>query len=389
MSDLQKTGIYQIINLINGKRYVGSTRSSFNKRFTTHRRELKNDKHHSKHLQFAYNKHGLNNFKFEILEIIDKNKDKQYFMNREQYYIDLFKSTNREFGYNIALKADLTPTAANPEYYGHLNSLRLVPEGFLVKHPEEEEWLHFFNLTKFYKLFELSRHKVEDTLAQKRDDCDGFKFKYANEEKNKKYEKIQSKRKEVKELPKYIVTFPNGKVEKINNLLDFCNKNNLTPANLLAVARGKRDNCKKFKCEYIDKNKYKKFITAKEKPPTFLIRNDETGEEFLVNSVRDWCIKQGWKPQESNTLRSTQKGSVKIQHKNHRCYPITKLDNNTQVLPKCDFKYQVITNTGKIYLVESLLPVAEKENINFRYLYELVSGKRIYSCLIGWQIIKL
>jgi len=67
-------GIYLIINLVNDKKYVGSTGSSrgFNKRWEDHKRELKGNYHRNPHLQSAYNKYGKQNFEFIILEKLSK-----------------------------------------------------------------------------------------------------------------------------------------------------------------------------------------------------------------------------------------------------------------------------------------------------------------------------
>lgn len=55
------------------------------KRRKTHWRSLKQNKHHNQYLQSSYNKHGENNFVFEILEYIDNIEE--LFMY-EQKYID-------------------------------------------------------------------------------------------------------------------------------------------------------------------------------------------------------------------------------------------------------------------------------------------------------------
>jgi group I intron endonuclease len=81
----ETAGIYQILNKHNLKCYVGSTRRRFSQRFYDHKRDLKNNKHHSKHLQAAWNKYGEEVFEFTVLEIIDKSLDKIYFLQREQY----------------------------------------------------------------------------------------------------------------------------------------------------------------------------------------------------------------------------------------------------------------------------------------------------------------
>jgi group I intron endonuclease len=91
------TGVYQILNLVNGKRYVGSAAISFVKRWRDHKWSLKKNKHHSKHLQRAWNRYGEENFEFEILGCCNP-KDCILW---EQKFIDKYKTANRKFGYNI------------------------------------------------------------------------------------------------------------------------------------------------------------------------------------------------------------------------------------------------------------------------------------------------
>jgi group I intron endonuclease len=59
--------IYKIINLVNDKFYVGST---VNKkvRFREHRKQLRGNRHHCKHLQAAWNKYGEVKFDFVVVE---------------------------------------------------------------------------------------------------------------------------------------------------------------------------------------------------------------------------------------------------------------------------------------------------------------------------------
>jgi group I intron endonuclease len=59
-------GLYQIVNLIDGKRYIGSS-CELKKRLKTHIKQLNSNKHHCIHLQRAYNKYGQKEFKIEIL----------------------------------------------------------------------------------------------------------------------------------------------------------------------------------------------------------------------------------------------------------------------------------------------------------------------------------
>jgi group I intron endonuclease len=104
------TGVYQIRNLVNGKRYIGSAanKRGFDQRWSIHRTLLLQGKHHSSKLQNAWNKYGVASFAFEILEECQISKC----IEREQHYLDmlLFASNKDgrfdELGYNINRKAD-------------------------------------------------------------------------------------------------------------------------------------------------------------------------------------------------------------------------------------------------------------------------------------------
>lgn len=59
--------IYKIINLVNDKFYVGSTTNK-KVRFREHRKQLRGNRHHCKHLQAAWNKYGEAKFDFVVIE---------------------------------------------------------------------------------------------------------------------------------------------------------------------------------------------------------------------------------------------------------------------------------------------------------------------------------
>lgn len=89
-------GIYSIINLVNGKRIIGQSKNIYG-RWNLHIWQLNNHKHENLHLQNAWDKYGKENFKFEIVEICQKeNLD-----NEEIRLIKENKTTNNKFGYNI------------------------------------------------------------------------------------------------------------------------------------------------------------------------------------------------------------------------------------------------------------------------------------------------
>lgn len=61
------SGVYCILNLVNGKHYVGSSQN-IRIRWRTHQGLLKRNKHHCLKLQRAWNKYGESNFRLDILE---------------------------------------------------------------------------------------------------------------------------------------------------------------------------------------------------------------------------------------------------------------------------------------------------------------------------------
>jgi group I intron endonuclease len=81
-----ESGIYKITNLVNGKYYIGSA-VNINRRWSEHKRKLSNNKHHSIHLQRAWNIYGEDNFKFEVLF----NCSKEELIHYEQLYFGEFK----------------------------------------------------------------------------------------------------------------------------------------------------------------------------------------------------------------------------------------------------------------------------------------------------------
>lgn len=90
-------GIYTITDIVNNKLYVGSTVNAFNKRRNQHFHLLGIDKHPNPHLQKAYNDLGKENLKFEILEECSI----EYCKSQEQYWMNLLKSWDINFGYNV------------------------------------------------------------------------------------------------------------------------------------------------------------------------------------------------------------------------------------------------------------------------------------------------
>lgn len=66
MAAPKMSGIYEIVNVTSGKRYIGSAKS-FARRWGVHRCRLRKGTHHSAYLQNAWNKYGEGSFEFRVL----------------------------------------------------------------------------------------------------------------------------------------------------------------------------------------------------------------------------------------------------------------------------------------------------------------------------------
>ena len=121
------SGIYKIINKVNGKYYVGSSGRVLD-RWATHKRDLRKNRHDNSHLQFAWNKYGEVNFEFVVAESVDITF--QNLLDVEQKYLDIAKLDG--LAYNMTLiagKIEMTveirkkmSAAREGKYYGKNNS---------------------------------------------------------------------------------------------------------------------------------------------------------------------------------------------------------------------------------------------------------------------------
>lgn len=92
--------------------YVGSA-VNMPRRWQHHREDARNNKHHSKAFQNAWNKHGEDAFLFEVIEYVE---DPDQLIEREQHWIEALESYTR--GYNCS------PTAGSPRGVKHSEEAR-------------------------------------------------------------------------------------------------------------------------------------------------------------------------------------------------------------------------------------------------------------------------
>lgn len=96
------SGIYKITNIINNHAYIGLS-VDIHKRWKSHKERYlnKNMPDYNKSLYKAFRKYGIENFKFEILEICEKEE----LPKKEIYYISLYNTYKN--GYNETTGGEL------------------------------------------------------------------------------------------------------------------------------------------------------------------------------------------------------------------------------------------------------------------------------------------
>ena len=106
LNKLNEKGIYCIINTKNNKVYIGSTTTSFQKRFLTHYWRLIKNNHENKYLQSAWNKNS-DYFVFRVMLVTDN-------LSFEQRAFDLYKPFGKR-GYNLNDIASKPPIIKDEE----------------------------------------------------------------------------------------------------------------------------------------------------------------------------------------------------------------------------------------------------------------------------------
>jgi group I intron endonuclease len=95
------SGVYAIRNIVNDKRYIGSS-CDIKLRWRKHKDDLRRGDHVNIRLRRAYSKYGIENLSFEIIEVVT---DPKMVHVREQYWIDYYNSHKPTIGYNMSHSA--------------------------------------------------------------------------------------------------------------------------------------------------------------------------------------------------------------------------------------------------------------------------------------------
>ncbi len=170
------SGIYEVHNKINDKKYVGSAKN-FKTRWYVHLCDLRHNKSHSIYLQRAWNKYGEGAFEFNILFYCDV----ENLILFEQRALDILNPF-KEFGYNISPTAGSSLGIKHSKKFGRIVSKRMVGNKYALgyKFTEEQRYrqrrhlrgrnnklkpLHIFLIREFYKKRWITQKRMAEILG--------------------------------------------------------------------------------------------------------------------------------------------------------------------------------------------------------------------------------
>jgi len=240
--------IYQILNKVNGKFYIGSSKK-VEQRLRDHINKLRLNKNNCGIVQNAWNKYGEENFEFIVLEYVE-NEEK--LIEKEQYYLDTLKPH-----YNIRKVAESnrgvkrTPEALIK--FSISNSKPVIQydlEGNFIK-----EWK---SVKSVANSLNVSAGTVSGCCNGNQKTCKGFilKFKdnhieYKGSKHKRKFTDEEFKEFKINRTAKQYKIHFNGKTITITNLKKFCDKVGIKHKTVLSYfSRCKTDFYKTKYCYY-------------------------------------------------------------------------------------------------------------------------------------------
>lgn len=129
--------IYQIINDINQKIYVGKTEYTLEKRFNEHCQDAYKERNEKRPLYAAMRKYGIEHFHIELIETTDNPEE------REVYWIE--KKQSFKYGYNATIGGE---------------GRKYLDYDLIIK-----TYQQYSNLTTVAKLLSVSEDSVHDILV--------------------------------------------------------------------------------------------------------------------------------------------------------------------------------------------------------------------------------
>lgn len=188
----KKSGIYCIINLLNQKKYIGSS-INVGTRLAKHISILRGNYHFNSHLQNAYNKYGESNFSIYLLEL-----DINNLTEKEQFYIDLIRPD-----YNITTQVIRNVPSVNSRNKHSATKKKLFEDGLLkvncakqvTKYSLDGELIATYSsIRKAALANNIHNDSVQRCILGKTKQAKGFTYRVAEDKTNLNWLNLKSKR---------------------------------------------------------------------------------------------------------------------------------------------------------------------------------------------------
>lgn len=248
-NNIKSGKVYLITNLLNQKKYVGITTVSLSLRFKQH---LYCSTHDNPSYAFhrAIKKYGVENFKFELIELLYNVSEKEL-LNRESYYIHKFNTfINNKNGYNMTThsnnklifsditrrKMSLNTQGTGNPFYGKphtSDSIIKMINTFKLNYKKENH--PFYNKSHSnYTKNKIKKSKLGQVHTST------TKTKMSNSHKGIKFTKLHCENLSDALSYTYEILFDNGNILTVNGLHKFANENGYSQGNLYGVYKGTR-----------------------------------------------------------------------------------------------------------------------------------------------------
>lgn len=156
--------VYQIINKINNKRYIGSTNNLYG-RFNAHKSRFLRNKHQNPYLSNSINKYGIETFEFKLIKIF-VGYSQEEILKIENEYIKKYNSNNRKFGYNVRIDCRTNKGFKHSEETRKKISEAGMNRVFSIERKKKLSDAKMGSLNpKSRKVIDTKTHKVYDTIT--------------------------------------------------------------------------------------------------------------------------------------------------------------------------------------------------------------------------------
>lgn len=225
------SGIYQILCAPTGKVYVGSA-VDLNRRWYTHRWDLRRGAHRNSLLQRAWDKYGADAFTFTVLEYVPRER----LIEREQWHLDTLRSYDRAIGFNLDPVAGSRLGSKQPPEA--VEKVRRANTGRQQSDQEREQKRE----SMIGRVISWGEKIAAAKRGKPRDEATRQKLSKANLGKKHPADNYRN------HVKRWVIIDPDGNEYVIANLAAFCREMGLPETRMREIARGGRRHHKGWKC---------------------------------------------------------------------------------------------------------------------------------------------